>query len=278
MTDHIKNCDDLDARLAPYVDGEATAESRGAVEAHLAACPPCRKHAQEESAARQIVHEHRERLRVSAPAALRARCREANRGGVGVSGSSVLDSRVPGSEAPSSGFEAAGSNAQRSRSAFRKWAPLSLAATVLLAVGGVFLFGLNDRVQALALSLTIDHAKCFAIRPTAPLESAEAARRWQQDQGWPITVPKTEPTEQLKLIGLRRCFSSDGRVAHMMYLWHGAPLSVYVVQTDAGRDCVLDRMGREAVIWCAKGRTYAVIADGHPDLQHIADYMKTHVE
>jgi hypothetical protein len=63
----------------------------------------------------------------------------------------------------------------------------------------------------------------------------------------------------------------------MMYMWHGAPLSVYVVQTDAGRDCVIDRMGREGIMWCAHGRTYAVIADGHPDLQHIADYMKARV-
>ncbi|HEX6463280.1 MAG TPA: zf-HC2 domain-containing protein [Vicinamibacterales bacterium] len=274
MTDDIRNCDDLDARLAGYVDGEATAESRAAVAAHLAACPPCRKHADEESAARQIVHEHRAALHVTAPAALRVRCQA----GATVRDSGVSGSGVPGSQAPGSGIEAPGSSAQRSRSAFRKWAPLSLAATLLLAVGGVFLFGLNNRVQALALSLTVDHIKCFAMRPSAPIEPADAARRWRQDQGWPITVPQTEPAEQLKLIGLRRCFSADGRVAHMMYMWHGAPLSVYVVQADAGRDCVIDRMGREAVIWCAKGRTYAVIADGHPDLQHIADYMKGHIQ
>jgi hypothetical protein len=141
----------------------------------------------------------------------------------------------------------------------------------------VFLYGANNRVEALALSLAIDHIKCFAMPPTAPVEPAEAAQRWQQDQGWPITVPQTEPAEQLRLIGVRRCLSADGRVAHMMYTWHGAPLSVYVVQANAGRDCVIDRVGREAVIWCAQGRTYAVIADGHPDLQHIADYMKTRV-
>lgn len=157
----------------------------------------------------------------------------------------------------------------------RRWVPLSLAATLLLAVGGVVLFGLNDRVEALGLTLAMDHVKCFAVRPTAPIEPADAAQHWRQDQGWPITVPRTDPAEQLCLIGLRRCFSADGRVAHMMYTWHGAPLSVYVVQQDVGRDGVVDSLGREAVIWRAQGRTYAVVADGHPaGLDHIVDYMK----
>ena len=38
-------------------------------------------------------------------------------------------------------------------------------------------------------------------------------------------------------------------------------------------------MGREAVIWCANRRTYAVVADGHPpDLSQVVDYMKAHVD
>ena len=264
MADDIRNCGDLDERLAPYVDGEATAESRRAIETHLAACPGCRKDAEAEVAARQLLHDHRGTLRGVASAALRARCQEA-----------VSGSQDPTLNPQVSRPDFQGGSARRS--VVRRWVPLSLAATLLLAVGGVFLYGANNRVEALALSLAIDHIKCFAMPPTAPAEPAEAAQRWQQDQGWPITVPQTEPAEQLRLIGVRRCLSADGRVAHMMYTWHGAPLSVYVVQADAGRDCVIDRVGREAVIWCARGRTYAVIADGHPDLQHIADYMKTRV-
>jgi hypothetical protein len=64
----------------------------------------------------------------------------------------------------------------------------------------------------------------------------------------------------------------------MMYTWRGAPLSVYVLQGEAGTDRVVDKMGREAIIWCANRRTYAVVADGHPtDLTHIAEYMKARV-
>lgn len=265
MSDGINNCGDLDERLAPYVDGEATAESRRAVDAHLAACPECRTHADAEGAAREIVHARRDGLSAHAPDALRARCADiANR-----------HSAIPTDNLQSSIQSPIASR----KSAIRRWAPLSLAATLLLAVAGVFLFGLNNRVEALASSLVLDHVKCFAMTGTGvSVDSGQSAVHWQQDQGWPITVPATDPSEQLRLVNVRRCFTTDGRAAHLQYSWRGAPLSVYVLQENAGRDRVMNRMGHEMTIWCANGRTYAVVADGHPsDLAHIVDYMKARV-
>jgi hypothetical protein len=162
-------------------------------------------------------------------------------------------------------------------SSVRRWAPLSLAATLVLAIGGVFVFGLNDRVEALAASLTIDHVKCFKVSGGTPAHAdpSVAARDWVQDQGWSVVVPKSEPAQQLTLVDVRRCFSSDGRAAHMMYRWRGAPLSLYVLPENIGRDRAVDRMGHEAVIWCANNRTYAIVAEGHPrDLTPVVDYMK----
>ena len=49
MADEIKTCGDLDERLASYVDGEASAESRRLVDAHLAKCPECRDAAHAEA-------------------------------------------------------------------------------------------------------------------------------------------------------------------------------------------------------------------------------------
>jgi len=267
MTDDIRRCADLDERLAPYVDGESTPDARRSIDAHLAACPPCRKHAESESAAREIVQQHRPMLRAAAPESLRARC----------SALSNLQSIPILNQQSSVANQSSIANRQ---SPIRRWLPLSLAATVLLAVVGVFLFGLNDRVEALAASLAIDHVKCFKTTNRASTaDSGEAAAHWQKDQGWPITVPQTEPSEQLRLVDVRRCISTNGRAAHMMYTWRGAPLSVYVLQGEAGADRVVDRMGREAVIWCANRRTYAVVADGHPqDLSHIVDYMKSRVQ
>jgi anti-sigma factor (TIGR02949 family) len=247
MADEIKTCRELDERLAPYVDGEATPDARRSVDAHLAACPPCHDRADAERSARDVIHTHRDVLRSAAPAELRARC-----AALCVSHSTLWT--------------------------VRRWIPLSLAASLLLAVAGVFLFGLNDRVEALAASLAVDHVKCFKVDGGSPhAEPSVAEARWQQDQGWPIVVPASAPAQQLTLVNVRRCFTSDGRSAHMMYTWRGAPLSLYVLPEDIGHDRVVDKMGHEAVIWCANRRTYAVVAAGHPqDLSQVVDYMKSH--
>jgi anti-sigma factor (TIGR02949 family) len=254
MADDIKTCRELDQHLAPYVDGEETPAARRSVEAHLAKCPPCHDRADAERSVRALVIEHRAELREPAPAALRARC---------------------------AGLHALVAARQSAMSRVRRWMPLSLAASLVLAIAGVFLFGLNDRVEALAASLAIDHVKCFKV--TGAMARADASRAqwvWQQDQGWPIVVPETAPGQQLTLVKVRRCFSTDGRAAHMMYTWRGAPLSLFVLSEpdgNAGRDRVLDKMGHTAVIWCANRRTYALIVEGHPqDLSPVIDYMKAH--
>jgi hypothetical protein len=249
MADDIRSCRDLDEQFAPYVDGEMS-ESRPAVDLHLSKCPPCRERADAERSARDIIVEHRASLHATAPAGLRARC--------------ALQSSLAGHPSAMSGV--------------RRWVPLSLAATLVLAIAGVFLFGLNNRVEALAASLALDHVKCFKVNGTEThADAASAEHAWQQDQGWPIVVPPTEAAQQLRLVNVRRCFTSDGRSAHMMYTWRGEPLSLYVLPEDVGHDQVVDKMGHEAVIWCANRRTYAVVADGRPeDLTHIVDYMKAH--
>ena len=150
----------------------------------------------------------------------------------------------------------------------------------MLAVAGVFVFGLNDRVEALAASLAVDHVKCFKVGGNpAHAEPVVAERDWQHDQGWAIVVPQSAAAQQLALVDVRRCFSTDGRAAHMMYTWRGQPLSLYVLPENVGRDRVVERMGQEAVIWCANNRTYAVVAGGHPqDLAQVVDYLKANAK
>jgi len=259
MADDITNCRDLEAHLAPYVDDEEPPTTRRAIDAHLDACPPCRRHAETEAAARELVRSHRETLAVRAPESLRARCAAQAQSGSGgienrVIGNRVIDDRVIDDRRIDD------RRISNRPSAIRRWVPLSLAATLVLAVAGVFLFGLNNRVEALAASLAVDHVKCFKVSGTDKhADAAGAELRWQQDQGWPIVVPPTTAAEQLTLVDVRRCFTTDGRSAHMMYTWRGAPLSLYVLPENLGHDRVVDRMGHEAVIWCANSRTYAVV-------------------
>jgi anti-sigma factor (TIGR02949 family) len=261
MADDIKNCRDLEEHLAPYVDGEENPAARRSVETHLAGCPPCHELAEAERSARDVIHAHRNALQAAAPAELRARCARLRES---FGGQAAFTPQPPASRL------------------IRKWAPLSLAASLVLAVAGVFVFGLNNRVEALAASLAIDHVKCFKVSGTpSHSEPSVAERDWQQDQGWPVVVPPSEPGQQLKLVDVRRCFSSDGRAAHMMYTWRGAPLSLYVLQEpdgNAGHDRVIDKLGFEATIWCANRRTYAVVAEGHQqEVSQVVDYMKAHV-
>ncbi|HMC77416.1 MAG TPA: zf-HC2 domain-containing protein [Vicinamibacterales bacterium] len=260
MADEIKTCRDLEEHFAPYVDGEEAPAARRAVESHLGACPPCGERAAAERDARDLVVQNRDRLRPAAPDDLRTRC-------------AALSAASAFGAAPAR-------QASRRTAAIRRWAPLSLAATLVLAVAGVFVFGLNDRVEALAASLAVDHVKCFKVGGNpAHAEPVVAERDWQHDQGWAIVVPQSAAAQQLALVDVRRCFSTDGRAAHMMYTWRGQPLSLYVLPENIGRDRVVERMGQEAVIWCANNRTYAVVAGGHPqDLAQVVDYMKAHAK
>ncbi len=258
MADEIKTCRDLDEQLTPYVDGEQAVDTRRAVEAHLAGCPPCHQHADTERAARDVVHEHKHELRGAAPPALRARC-------AALGAATIVPASRPA----------------RAGAVLRRWAPLSLAATLVLAIAGVIAFGLNDRVEALAASLAVDHVKCFKVGSitASHADPSIAANDWRRDQGWPILVPDSAPAQQLTLVDVRRCFTTDGRAAHMMYRWRGKPLSLYVLPENTGGDRVVDRLRHEAVIWCANNRTYAVVAEGHPqDLPLLVDYLKAHVK
>jgi anti-sigma factor RsiW len=275
MADEIRTCADVDPRLTPYVDGEDSPVERRDLEQHLNACGPCARAAQEEQTARDLLHDNKHSLAGRAPETLRARCARLSAAGDQLPASG---SQLPASSFPSSALRPPPS-ARRASSVLRKWAPLSLAATLVLAVAGVFVFGLNDRVQALAASLAVDHVKCFKVAGTAASADAHGSEhKWQQDQGWPIVVPQTESAQQLKLVEVRRCFSTDGRAAHMLYTWQGEPLSVYVLQGEAGRDRIVTKMGAQCVIWCANQRTYAVVSsDTTRDLAPIVDYMKTRV-
>ena len=69
------------------------------------------------------------------------------------------------------------------------------------------------------------------IIPDAKLLS----REWAEARGWAVKVPESEPVEQLELLGIRRCISTEGTTAHLMYKWRGQPLSVYVLNSEDPR-------------------------------------------
>jgi anti-sigma factor RsiW len=253
----MADCRELESLCTRYVDGEAAPEQRAAVDAHISLCPPCRVKVAEERAARDVLAAGRDSLRATAPEGLRARCaahRAASAAGVRASATARLV----------------------------KWVPLSLAATLILAIGGLFVYSALNQVEALAAQLAVDHMKCFQFEG-APQDPAVAASQWAAANGWPVQVPASAPERNLEFISLRRCLVTEGRTAHMMYQWRGQPLSLFVVP-DAMHDGrpaerIVERFGHEAIIWSSQDRTYVVMARGRPaeaDIRPVVGYMKAH--
>ncbi|HET7216416.1 MAG TPA: zf-HC2 domain-containing protein [Vicinamibacterales bacterium] len=261
----MSHCRDLESLFTPYVDGEAHPGDCAAIEAHVRECPACRTRVTAEREVRDVLVAQRDRLRAGASAELRRRCEVGARQTV----------MVPPAARRSGVF------ATR-----RTWVPLSMAATLVLTIAGIFFYGLRGAGgEALAAQLVVDHVKCFEFAP-APVILPDAralSREWSTVRGWTVKVPEGVVNEELQLIGLRRCLSTDGTTAHMMYRWHGKPLSVYVLNSDSRRigptPHLVERFGQEAIIWSARGRTYAVVARGRPsDIEHVADYVRVAAE
>jgi anti-sigma factor RsiW len=252
----MSKCQDLDPLFAPYADGQAAPAERASVEAHLERCPPCRERVAEQRMVHAALTACRPALRPCASEHLRARC---------------------------AGYARAAAGAPPSvRSvAVRRWLPLSLAATLVLAVAGAFLFGLNNKVEALAAQMTLDHVTCFQFAPQrlGHADASLASREWQASHGWPIQIPATFAAEQLELLGVRRCAMSSGRVAHILYKWRGQPLSVFVVPRTIApvqdRQEIVRKFGHDAVMWSDSDRTYVILARARPaDLAPVIGYVR----
>jgi anti-sigma factor RsiW len=226
----MPSCREIDPLFAPYIDGEASADERALVDAHLAACPKCRHHTALQAAVRQTV---RTKLcRPCAPEALRTRCRAAARAGMGPFGTtrSMLVS-------------------------------LSMAAALLLVVGGVLLYALTGlSPTVLAAQLTVDHVTCFVVHDSdAPVDVRAGEERYARDYGGDIRLPRVS-VAGLQLVNIRRCFCGEGVAAHAMYRLDGRPVSLYVIP-GARRDRVsTDVFGHDAVIWSKHDATYVLLS------------------
>ncbi len=241
-TPQSRTCAEIELMLTPWADGEAPDADRVAVDAHLARCPICQAQAKAEQAGRAVMRARRDALAHSAPADLRARCRPQAVSGVRL----------------------------------RRWVPLSLAATLLLAVGGVFLYSLNNRVDALAATITADHVKCFKLADTNQRADAAAeAARWEQRFGWRVAVMADVPADDIRFVGVRRCLSSEGQVAHLMYTCQGRPLSVFVWRKPEYDQREAEAFGHTTLLWSSTDRMYAVVGTESPErMARVAAYVR----
>lgn len=256
----MKNCAEIDPLMTPYVDGETDPETRRAVETHLVDCPPCRERAEAEQVARRLVRERAATLVGPAPAGLRARC-------VGAVPTTGAHAAAP----------VAGSSGRRSF-AVRRWLPLSMAATVLLAVTGVFIAGQQERLQAaFAAQLAIDHQKCFQEFGTGhpQIDETQAEARLAADHGLDVDVPGSAAAEQIELVDVRSCDYDSGHMAHLLYEVEGRPVSLYVIPETQQSERALEVMAHQARFWSSDEAAYVLVGQERADdMDKVVAYMR----
>jgi anti-sigma factor RsiW len=130
----------------------------------------------------------------------------------------------------------------------------------------------------LVAGLTADHVKCFAVhgghRVPADVRSVEATLL--REYGWRVTVPAGLAAESLTLVGARRCLSSDGTAAHVMYRHGDRAVSLYVLPEGGGRPAAATSFaGYPARIWSRGGRTYVMVAsESDAGVRPVAAYFQ----
>ena len=255
-------CHNCEPIMASYVDGIAPAGDRERIEKHLEACACCRDWLARERAAHEAVCARRSRLRTCASEHLKARC-----AAYAARQPSVPASRQSPAARPS---------------LIRRWAPLSLAAALVLVVAAGFGLRLTSPAQALALQTTADHVKCARFHmPEGAADPATTAQQWQARFGWPLRLPTSTsgpPAEPgLQLRAVRRCAVTDGRVAHLIYSYQGEPLSVYVLpkRTLGNGAQFVPRFHHETVMWSQGDRTYIIVSSAPRDsLSRMMAYVR----
>jgi anti-sigma factor RsiW len=253
------NCKSLDSFVTPYVDGELDAANCAELDAHLRVCPPCHSRVAAERNVKELLQTRKAVLQQHcAPPALRAKCAAITARATTNVGQAFRPAPV--------------------RATWRaRLTPYALAASLVVIVGGAFLYELTDRsVRVLAAELTADHVKCFGLNRL--LGTHEAASVVEGSIGpsfaWPLHLPEGPERAGLELVGARPCLYGEGRIAHIMYRHNGHPVSVFMLPKTSRAEALIDVMGHEAAVWSIGDRTFVLIArEPRGEVERMASFV-----
>jgi anti-sigma factor RsiW len=265
----MPDCSLIDRLATPYVDGELPATERQAVDAHLSVCPLCRARMAVEQTVRSLMRSKRSAITVErAPQALRARC--AASAGQSIVGQAFRPAEQAGLKPlPTAVFQRA----------LRTYVgPVALAASLVLVVGGAFLYQLTARSnRVMAAELTADHVKCFLLHrdSTPPDSKASVEQSLANKFQWNAQLPEQANQAGLELLGERTCLYGQGRVAHIMYEHDGRPVSIFMLPNTAREADVVEMFGHGAAVWSVGGRTFVLVAqEARADLERMASMVR----
>lgn len=247
MTD-VADCQRVDPLVTPFIDGVLADIERRAVEGHVGLCPACRSRVAAERAVRDLLRTQQGALNASrAPEALRAAC-------AGLNSRATVDAVRQ---------EAVAAGPARAAAWPARLAPFALAASLVLLVGGAFLYqatALSSRVMA--AELAVDHMKCLAMNAALGTnQSPEAVESAMVSGfGWRMRLPENPSRAGLELVGTRPCVYAEGVVAHIMYRHEGRPVSLFMLPGTARAEEFVEVLGHRAAIWCVGRRTFVLVS------------------
>ena len=250
-------CDRIDPLVTPFVDGDLPDADRRAVEEHLRVCPPCHSRIAAERQVHDLIRTRVPALtQTAAPDALHARC--------------WLLAR----HAPHSADGAAASAAPLPR----RLASYALAASLVLVVGGAFVYQATDQsARVMAAELTADHVKCFAMNGVFGTHQGAAAVESSMSGsfGWSMHLPADPARAGLELVGSRQCLYGEGEIAHIMYRHQGHPVSLFMLPKSARTEELVEVLGHEAKIWCVGDRTFVLVArEPRREVERMASFVQ----
>ena len=254
------SCARIDPLVTPFVDGDLPDADRLAVEEHLRLCPPCHSRVAAERQVHELIRTRVPALtQAEAPDALHARCWDLAR------------------HTPRPAIAAAQA-AERPAGAAKRLAPYALAASLVLVVGGAFVYQTTDSsARVLAAELTADHVKCFALNRALGTHQGAAAVESSMASGfdWRMHLPEDPARAGLELVGSRPCVYGQGKIAHIMYRHEGRPVSLFMLPRTARTAELVDVLGHEAKIWCVGNRTFVLVAsEPRADVERMASFVQ----
>jgi anti-sigma factor RsiW len=275
----MPDCRSIDPLVTPFVDGELPDADRRAVENHLRLCPPCDARVAAERAIHDLVRARRPGLNASrAPEPLRATCAEMARLNARASMTAGAADAAASSQPAAPSRVPAGSRAPAAASWATRAAPYALAASLVLVVGGAFLYQATEQsARVMAAELAADHVKCFAMNGVLGTHQASAAVESSMMSGfdWRMHLPSDPSRAGLELVGARPCLYGEGKIAHIMYRHQGRPVSLFMLPETARTQELVEVLGHEAAIWCAGNRTFVLVArEPRQDVERLASFVQ----
>jgi anti-sigma factor RsiW len=269
----MPNCTFIDPLVTPYVDGELPAADRNLVAEHVRVCAPCHSRIAAERAVRALIHARKTALTATcAPESLRAKCRATAR----LEPSRDADAVARRLSAGAGGdprFSGATAVAWRAR-----LAPFALAASLVLVVGGAFVYQITDKsARVMAAELTADHVKCFAMNRMLDTHDAPTAVESSMISGfgWQMHLPDEPARAGLELVGARPCLYGEGKIAHIMYRHQGRPVSLFMLPNASRSRELVEVLGHQAAIWCVGNRTFVLVSrEPKRDVEQMASFVQ----